>query len=486
MARDFGDASELSEVTSDYLVRIVDNPNSEYPVDKLIPGTDMGSASAISVLDAGGYYTGTNVEAVLAELGGVAGALAPGVQLSPGLRWAFFGDSITNGSSASNSVYSYPVQALAMVGSLVGRIDSIEAGTGGNTSAALLARVDATFTSYTDVRGSVIMIGANDAAQFVPVATFAANLTAIIAICRKRGPVVLCTVPPQGSSRTAEAAYVDAYNLWIKTFGPGLGCEIADVWSALVDTTSGFLAVAYDSGDEVHPEDDGHREMAQVVGAAMIRASGRTAPYGLVTSDTGATFMVTPDPLSAGGGTQPTGWYEHPGGTGTAPSYSLVTDTSGVLPAGKWAEMDFDGTVSGGLRRLATATNTNIAVGDRVLLCAHIQIEVVAGDWEAAVTAETAGVSVMLLSEAGSIFAGSVSSFRCAGLPSATAGIYDIGPVVWPVTVPAASSYLLLWCQVFVPTGMHIKARFGCVGVLNLTNLGIADQFAWSAAMVNT
>lgn len=70
MARDFGDASELSEVTSDYLVRIVDNPNSEYPVDKLIPGTDMGSASAISVLDTGGYYTGTNVEAVLAELAG--------------------------------------------------------------------------------------------------------------------------------------------------------------------------------------------------------------------------------------------------------------------------------------------------------------------------------------------------------------------------------------------------------------------------------
>jgi hypothetical protein len=36
--------------------------------DKLIPGTDMGSASAISVLDTGNYFTGTNVETVLAEL----------------------------------------------------------------------------------------------------------------------------------------------------------------------------------------------------------------------------------------------------------------------------------------------------------------------------------------------------------------------------------------------------------------------------------
>lgn len=86
MARDFGDASELSEVTSDYLVRIVDNPNSEYPVDKLIPGTDMGSASAISVLDTGNYYTGTNVETVLAEVG--AGLLDVYVQAGASIQAA--------------------------------------------------------------------------------------------------------------------------------------------------------------------------------------------------------------------------------------------------------------------------------------------------------------------------------------------------------------------------------------------------------------
>ena len=42
-------------------------------------------------------------------------------------------------------------------------------------------------------------------------------------------------------------------------------------------------------------------------------------------------------------------------GTGTTPSYSKIADTTGLLPAGQWEQMDFDGTASGGTRLLVTA-----------------------------------------------------------------------------------------------------------------------------------
>lgn len=86
MPRDIGDVSTIGEVTSDYLVRIVDNPNSEYPTEKLIPGAELTpAAGGVSVADAGGHYTGTNVETVLAELPGkfVPAVVAVGAGIDP-------------------------------------------------------------------------------------------------------------------------------------------------------------------------------------------------------------------------------------------------------------------------------------------------------------------------------------------------------------------------------------------------------------------
>lgn len=84
MARDFGDASELSEVTSDYLVRIVDNPNSEYPVDKLIPGREIRRGT-FAAEDYGASAAGSaaaNKSAIDAALA-VADAAGGGVVILP-------------------------------------------------------------------------------------------------------------------------------------------------------------------------------------------------------------------------------------------------------------------------------------------------------------------------------------------------------------------------------------------------------------------
>lgn len=64
-------------VTDDFLIRVIDDPNG-VPNSRAIPATDLLDASAISVADAGGYYTGTTVESVLAELPSRFGSSATG------------------------------------------------------------------------------------------------------------------------------------------------------------------------------------------------------------------------------------------------------------------------------------------------------------------------------------------------------------------------------------------------------------------------
>ncbi len=446
---------------------------------------DAHDASAISVLDSAGIYTATNVESVLAELPSRYAPLVS-VQGQPGIRWAFFGDSITNGSSASNFAYSFMPQALQMVGSMIGRYDSIEAGTSGETSAQVLARMSTTYSSYTDVRGTVLLVGANDAGNSVTVATFAANLTSMIALARRYGPVVVCTVPPRGSGATAGViTLVESYNWWIKAYAPGLGAIVADVWSALVDTTAGTMLSTYNSGDDVHPNNDGHREMAQVVAKAMQSASTLVTPYGMLTSRLATTKLLTTDPLVVGGTTKPASWFEQPGGTGSTPTYSLVSDTSGFLPAGRWSQVDFDAS-SGGTRYHACAINSNWSVGDVLALCAHIQIEDVSGTWESDVSAGTCTVTPLISNQSGVAITGGIALTRCAGIPTSTSGVYNIGPIFWPVTVPAGTTSMAMWMGCTVATGKRIKFRFGCVGVVNLTAMGLASQFGWATAPINT
>src|SRR5688572_641543 len=91
---------------------------------------------------------------------------------------AYIGDSITNGSSASNSIYAFPNQSNIHAGLLHNPISlNVVKGTPGDTSAGGLARFSADIAA-TNPAVVVILFGANDAnmANAVPVATYGANL----------------------------------------------------------------------------------------------------------------------------------------------------------------------------------------------------------------------------------------------------------------------------------------------------------------------
>lgn len=410
---------------------------------------------------------------------GAAGATGPtgaGAAGAVGRKWAFVGDSIINGSSAANFSYSVAPLAIQTAGNLVARTDSIEAGVAGENTIQVLARFDALVTAGAE--GFVILVGTNDAGQAIPLTTTISNITSMVTRAKAAGsPVVLCTIPPRGSSAsTAIQRATQAINLWIRTVGPTLGCEIADCFTPLADTTTGYLAASMDSGDEVHPNSLGHYHMSLSVSEAMRTIAGRpTAASGLVTSVSPGSCNLVSDPLGTRVSPITSPWSEYPGGTGTAPSYSMVSDSSGILPAGRWAEQDFNAS-SGGVRRLVTPTiSSGFAVGDILLLTFHAQFTDVTGNWVAHNMdgTTTFGATVVDQSDAG-ITNGRVLG-RNPGVFNGTS--YDLGPQAVAFVVPSGVTAMKVWFSMVVATGDHVKMRIGSVGLLNLTTMSATTLF---------
>jgi hypothetical protein len=316
------------------------------------------------------------------------------------------------------------------------------------------------------VRVLVILAGTNDAGQGVTSATYGANMATMLSACQSANVrCVVVTVPPRSSAvaTSTTRTLTSEYNAWINANAVTYGALVADAWTALKDGT-GDLDATYDSGDGVHPNTLGHRRIAQSV-SAKLQTFMRSLD-GIVT--TTASLNIVSNPLMTGTGTKPTGYSEQAGGTGTAPTYSIVDDASGFLDAGRWAEMDFDA-VSGGTRRLACTLAGRWAVGDVICVTGKMQIEDVSGNWESSVVAGTAGVSINLVNQSAVALRNSSATGGAVGL--------NLGPMWYPVTVPSGTTAIILWCSVTLPAGAHIKARFGAIGAINVTRMNAATAF---------
>ncbi|MFE9955839.1 SGNH/GDSL hydrolase family protein [Micromonospora sp. NPDC005299] len=400
--------------------------------------------------------------------GTVAAGDAPGSVLRSvaqwGHRWAFIGDSITNGSAATNGAYAYAPRAIALAGHSLIRPDSFEAGVAGERSDQMLARLAAVETS--GATSFFVLAGTNDAAQGVSLTSYASTMTQIITRLRALGRVLVGTVPPRAASApAAQHTSTEGYNAWLRVFAPMFGAQVVDVWAALADTTTGRLASAYDSGDGTHPNDLGHLRIARVV-AAAIRGSGPAWP-GWVTSE-GQPGNLIADALCDSGSVRPSGWFEWPGGTGTAPTYSLATDTTGRLPAGRWAQVDIDAAAA--TVRTLSSPATPVAAGDRLALCLLAEVDDVSGNWESAATAVSA-VNIRVVDQVGAQVTSALTT-RPVGYVIAP-GTYRLPPLLWPFTVPAGMTSANIWLQHTMSAGQHFTFRYGCIGLVNLTTLGM-------------
>lgn len=122
------------------------------------------------------------------------------------------------------------------------------AGVGGNTSAQGLARMQADVIAKSP---SVVFIqfGANDANASVPVATYAANIEAMVALALRNGILpVLCTPHQWSNSQVTLLAY---YAEWVRAYATRKGLPLMDLYAALVDPATGLTPASY-TGDNYH------------------------------------------------------------------------------------------------------------------------------------------------------------------------------------------------------------------------------------------
>lgn len=79
------------------------------------------------------------------------------------------------------------------------------------------------------------------------------------------------------------------------------------------------------------------------------------------------------------------------------------------------------------------------AAGTRLVVAAHLQVEDVAGGWEAHVADGSAGLALNVLNANSGVGIATALQRTIGIRRTDTAAVYDIGPVVFPFDMPPAS-----------------------------------------------
>jgi hypothetical protein len=340
------------------------------------------------------------------------------------------------------------------------------AATGGFTSAQVLATHIPTLCSG-DAGVIHLAVGTNDCDTGMTVAQFMANVTASYDQIRAAGKLMsISHIPPRPSAATAKwrqdrAAFNDAISRWAAR----VGVPVADT-STLADPATGYMKTAYSSGDATHPNDLGHAKLAEAVAPAMLSLLV-PQPY-RQTKSPDVNLITSPTMGSAPAAGLPANWTELTGGTGDAPTYSTVADTSSSLHEGLWLQMDWNAATTGGVRTIVCggpSKGTNFAANDQLEGGLLLQL-VDLGGFQAAVEAGTASVQVVQTNTSGGIQTVLLPALRTTKL--GRVAIRFPGP---------STTYPGLGVSVTVPSGVHVQVRWGEVLLRDLTTLGLADQY---------
>jgi len=192
----------------------------------------------------------------------------------PPSTFVIFGDSITalntNPLNDCPDVVGYFTHARMALGSV--RLLN-NAGIGGNTTAMMLARIDAAVIAYAP-GWCIVQGGGNDVGQGVTAETITSNLTAIYtALSAAAIRIVACTITPTTSADTADKrAALYAVNTWIRDYAmKNPNVVLCDWFNAIADPDTGGPATGMTS-DGAHPSMLGAARMGKVLYDAL-------APY---------------------------------------------------------------------------------------------------------------------------------------------------------------------------------------------------------------
>lgn len=174
----------------------------------------------------------------------------------PGAKYAFVGDSITQGRFCTNFADAFP------------QLMRTQFPNGVLVCGAPAAKVGDWLTPAYSVtsmlpRYAFVMLGTNDVVTSTPLATTQANYLTLLGQFVSAGitPIIL-TVPPNGNSNTP------TLNTWLKT----LGYSYIDIYATLLGTGTSMNAT-YNSGDGVHPNTAGNLAIYNAI-MTFIQANG--------------------------------------------------------------------------------------------------------------------------------------------------------------------------------------------------------------------
>jgi lysophospholipase L1-like esterase len=365
---------------------------------------------------------------------------------APGNRVVFLGDSITQSSAlnesagVAGSVAGYPFYAQAFGGGKI--IHARNAGSGGETTAQMLARFDTDVTPYTP-RVVSILAGTNDIRNDVPLATFQANIAALVAETLAIGAKpILGTITPTNTSGHQQR--VNLWNQWLRRYAAANGVGMVDYFSLLVNPATGNYAASAGTADGLHPGEAGYRLMGQAFANAVTSAMPPHVPPLVQTqADTqqilGTNSLFLTDSNADG---TPDGWDVWSGLTGV--TRSLVS-TDAAAP-GKAMKVVL--AAAPGLFEVRRQITTGFSVGDRLSLAALIS--------------SNGGVNVQFRIQ----FTGASSNGWIANFT----GTITRGLTFREFTVPASTTAVILSLITAAGTG---EASVEQVSLYNLTTGGI-------------
>lgn len=232
------------------------------------------------------------------------------------------GDSFLAGGSADWGSVLIP----ATKGRL--RVLRYTGGVGGNSSAAMLARLATDVIRYAPAYCLVGAVTPNDPGQGLSVDASKVNIQSIVARLMAANITPLLVLgPPNDTAATRN--HIATVNGWLRYWGSANGYRVLDPWAQLTDPADGTWLAGYTS-DGTHPTGIAAK-LAGIAAAAQLEALPAVP---LLSAGAGDPTNLVPNPCfdpHAGG--LATSW----GKSGTA--VASITAVSSAIGAGNWQEL---------------------------------------------------------------------------------------------------------------------------------------------------
>lgn len=384
----------------------------------------------------------------IASGGGSGGASTASINASPralGSTWAFQGDSITG--------LWFPAFTGILARQRIAYDESLVFSHSGFTTTQLAALTSEVINATPKPQVVFLQMGANDAIGGVALSVFRTNITAIVAAYRAAGIIpVIGTVLPQGN--TSFRARIREYNAWLKEFCTAQQITLVDLYSALVDHTTGAPATGMlNTSDNLHPVSAGSRAMGLAIATAADPLLPVVAPPVAVdaadaTNLFGTSGFATADTNADG---IPNGWT--PTGAATGWTHSIVTDAAAN---GRWIRMVGSG--AGAARTLVpNDLTTGFAPGNKMRLSARVRCS--------GQTATTSEFSLFVQVYSAGYASTLLLKYAVPALTAAVDGIASL-----PFTVPTGGAIIGTFFSAGPGNGTYEIAD---VTMTNLTTLGL-------------